>query len=202
MILNELINAFINIAIFTSIPLICWLITASKEQNFFSWIGLKKPVIKNKNKFYILCIGFVFVFAIASFIIDSSIPASVQLASQRFAGKRWSTFIPAIIFSFLKTGLAEEIFFRGFLGKRISKRFSFLIGNLVQAILFGFLHGVMLISVVGMSKAIAIIVFTGVVGWTCGYINEKLSDGSILPSWILHGIANLTSAIIDMFSLI
>lgn len=35
-----------------------------------------------------------------------------------------------------------------------------------------------------------------------GWINEKQSDGSIVPSWLLHGLANLIASIIAMFNLL
>ena len=35
-----------------------------------------------------------------------------------------------------------------------------------------------------------------------GYINEKKANGSIIPSFVIHMIANLVSSIISLFSLI
>ena len=34
------------------------------------------------------------------------------------------------------------------------------------------------------------------------YINEKKANGSIIPSFVIHMIANLVSSIISLFSLI
>ena len=41
----------------------------------------------------------------------------------------------------IQTGLSEEILFRGFLGKRLIAKFGFAVGNVVQGLLFGTLHG-------------------------------------------------------------
>jgi len=35
-----------------------------------------------------------------------------------------------------------------------------------------------------------------------GYINEKKADGSILPSWSIHAIANIFSGVCSAFLLI
>ena len=50
MILNELVGAVVQVLLFTLIPFIVWLIFARKKENFFSWIGLKKPVCDNVLK--------------------------------------------------------------------------------------------------------------------------------------------------------
>ena len=31
-----------------------------------------------------------------------------------------------------------------------------------------------------------------------GYMNEELAQGSIIPSWLMHGISNLLSALVVM----
>lgn len=111
--------------------------------------------------------------------------------------------IPAIvIYAAFNTAFPEEILFRGFLLKRMANKFDFNIANLTQALLFGLLHGVMFFSLVGVIKAILIIFFTGAIAWFMGFINEKKSDGSIIPSWIIHTIANLFSGICAAFSII
>ncbi len=64
------------------------------------------------------------------------------------------------------------------------------------------MHGVMVISMAGIIGTIIIIVFTGVVGWLMGWINEKLSKGSIISSWLLHSCVNILASVVAMFNLI
>ena len=137
-----------------------------------------------------------------SFLLDLILPETVRLSSILFSGKGLSAFPSILIFSFIKTGLSEEIFFRGFLGKRISNNLGFTMGNSIQALVFGCLHGVTLFNIVGVPISIVVILFTGLIGWLMGYINEKQSGGSIIPSWCLHGIANTLSGLFDDFCLI
>ena len=86
--------------------------------------------------------------------------------------------------------------------KRLSNKFGFKVGNLIQSILFGIIHGIMFFQLVGGVKAVLIILFTGAVGYAMGVINEKKSNGSILPSWSIHAMSNIFSSLISMFSLI
>lgn len=199
MIIKEFVESVINATIFSIIPIICWFITEKKRNSFLSWIGIYKPIIKHKKIFILCFIIFLIFFTLGSLIIDNIIPDTAQLTAQKFKGKGINALIPAIIFSFFKTGFTEELFFRGFLGKRLSKLFGFVIGNIIQAAIFGYLHGAMLLSQFGFIKAFIVFLFTSLIGWSCGYIDEKLANGSIIPSWILHGIANMSSSLIDMF---
>lgn len=87
----------------------------------------------------------------------------------------------------------KNFFFRGYLLKRLLIIVGFNWANLIQAILFGFLHGVMFFAVVGILKTFLICLFTSAIAWFMGYINEKEANGSIIPSWIIHAIANIFS---------
>jgi membrane protease YdiL (CAAX protease family) len=173
-----------------------------KNISFANWIGLKSITISNKATFLCLCACTIVLFAPTSIILDWLLLDNVQLASSRFYGAGAVAIIPIIIFAFIKTGLSEEIFFRGFLCKRLSARLGFSAGNSLQALIFGFLHGATLFSSSGIVISITIVLFTGGIGWIMGYINEKLSNGSIVPSWCLHGVANVLSGLIDACSFI
>jgi len=201
-ILNSLISAFIQVVLVSIIPLVWWLVTARKKVSFFSWIGLKAPVIRNKKKYAFVFIGALILFTGLSLYLIPLVSKSTELATSQFLGQGFSALVPALIYAFLQTGLSEELFFRGFLGKRFINKFGFSIGNAIQATLFGLLHGTMLIASIGITKSIIVILFTGCIGWFMGYINEKESGGSILSSWCMHGIANTIAAIIVMFNLI
>ena len=201
-ILNSLISAFIQVVLVSVIPLVWWLVTARKKVSFFSWIGLKAPVIRNKKKYAFIFIGALILFTGLSLYLIPLVSKSTELATSQFLGQGSSALVPALIYAFLQTGLSEELFFRGFLGKRFIHKFGFSIGNAIQATLFGLLHGTILIASIGITKAIIVILFTGCIGWLMGYINEKESGGSILSSWCMHGIANTIAAIIVMFNLI
>lgn len=161
----------------------------------------KKPIISQRKKFIIL-IGLTLVVAASmSIVLDPILPNDVQLANERFGGHGVKALAPAIIFAFFATALPEEILFRGFIGRRLSRKLGFLTGNTIQAIVFGLLHGAVLFPTLGLAIPLLIITFTGTLGWLMGYINEK-ADGSIIPSWCIHGISNVYASVIIMFELL
>lgn len=200
--INALISAIFQVIVMAIIPFIWWSITARKKISFFRWIGLEKPIIQNKKKYTIVFGGAVVLFSTMSFAMVPMISNGQNLATSRFSNQGIGALIPALIYAFIQTGLSEEIFFRGFLGKRLIKQFGFNLGNLLQAILFGALHGFMLFSSVTIGMTIVISIFTGLIGWLMGYINEKESNGSIISSWCMHGVANFISSLVAMFGLI
>lgn len=103
-----------------------------------------------------------------------------------------------LITALVKTSLTEEIFFRGFIGKRLINGLGFDRGNLIQAVIFGMLHVVLFFSQLQDSPMaiILIFLFSSLMGWLIGYANEKKSNGSIITGWICHGMGNLVSYIV------
>ena len=199
LIISKLISSVIQIILFTIIPFIWWLITARKECSFLKWIGLKKAeVSKNKTMLWIVCISAAFLILSVVILIFLK---GVETATSDFSSLGMSAIPAILIYAIFNTALPEEILFRGFLLKRISNRFGFNAGNAIQALLFGLMHGIMFISSVGVLLAIIVVLFTGAIGWFMGYTNEKKADGSILPSWCIHAIANIFSGICSAFSL-
>jgi membrane protease YdiL (CAAX protease family) len=135
-----------------------------------------------------------------SLVLGLLLPTDIQLASERFNGLGFKALVPAIIFSVFATALPEEIFFRGFLGKRLSAKLGFVAGNFIQAIIFGLLHGATLFASFGIGIPLVIIAFTGTLGFLIGCVNEK-ADGSILPSIFIHSVSNIYASVIVMFNL-
>ena len=116
---------------------------------------------------------------LAYFIVPLFIRVEENATSQ-FNGKGIKALPSALIYAYIQTGLSEEIMFRGFLGKRFIEKFKFSLGNLMQAFLFGLMHGILMFQVTGMLGAIVLALLTGTIGWFEGYLNEKQSGGSIL----------------------
>ncbi|GIN94948.1 CAAX amino protease [Siminovitchia terrae] len=197
-----LISAFLQLFIFTSVPFLWWLIVNKRRQPFFVWIGLKKPMIDDKKQWWITFAATLLLLCGPLFFILTTRVDTMAVAASQFAGLGAKAIIPAFIFSYLQTGLSEEILFRGFLGKRCIHAFGFAIGNFIQATCFGLVHGLMFLFLTDIAGTIVIIFVTGTAGWLMGWINEKLSKGSIVSSWLLHGSTNMISCILMMFSLI
>ena len=56
------------------------------------------------------------------------------MATAQFSGQGMAALIPCFIYDFLQTGFSEELFFRGFLTKRLIHKIGFKIGNLIQGL--------------------------------------------------------------------
>lgn len=198
LLIQTLINSVIQIVLFSLIPFIWWLITARKKMNFFEWIGLKKIKDAKENKTVLWIIGAIVAFLALSVFMLMAV-RGMETAASEFAGLGFGAVPAILVYAIIKTALPEEIVFRGFILKRVSKKFGFAAGNLVQSILFGLMHGVMFFSAAGLVKALLITVFTGSIGWLMGYINEKKAGGSIIPSWCIHAVANIFSGVCSAF---
>lgn len=201
MLVSKIISSIIEIILISFLPFIWWLISAKKKESFFYWIGLKKIDNKNKKSTFINTILISLVFMTVS-ILTLYLIKDIETATSEFKGLGISALLPALIYAIFNTSLPEEIFFRGFLLKRLQNKFGYNIANVIQSIIFGLLHGIMFFSLVGVVKAIIIILFTGIVAYAMGYVNEKKSNGSILPSWFIHALSNIFASIIAMFSII
>lgn len=202
MTINLLISAIFQVLLFSVIPFVWWLVTARKETKFLTWLGIKKIKIKN-NKTYMFSFLFVtFILLIPGYLAVTLFIDESAMATSQFLGKGISAFIPVLIYAFVQTGLSEEILFRGFLTKRLINKFGFQLGNSIQGFLFGLLHGALFMTLLNPLQLIIIILITGVAGYLLGWINEKQSNGSIISSWLIHGIVNTISSTWALFNLI
>ncbi|WP_212692748.1 CPBP family intramembrane glutamic endopeptidase [Vallitalea guaymasensis] len=199
---NRLISAIVQVIIFSIIPFIWWIISDRKNSTFLHWLGFRKVMVKDYKKYILSIFGMLLLSIITVFYIIPLYIDTSNNATSQFASKGFSVLIPVIIYSFIQTGLSEEIFFRGFLAKRLINKFGFRIGNIVQGLLFGLMHGIFFFWIAGVIGTIIIIVLTGMSGWVSGWINEKQSGGSIISSWVLHGLGNFTASIAVMFNII
>ncbi len=197
--IGKIVSSIFQIVIFAIIPFVWWLITARKQQKFIEWIGLKKMEGGKKTLTSIIIVSVAFIF-LGVFILY--IISGIETATSEFKGLGMKAVPAIIIYAAFNTALPEELLFRGFLLKRMSNKFGFNMANVIQALLFGLLHGAMFFTLVGLVKATLTVAFTTVIAWFMGYINEKISGGSIIPSWIVHAISNLFSGLCAAFLLI
>ncbi len=197
--INKVISSILQIILFAIIPFIWWCITARKQQSFTKWIGLKKIEGGKKTVIATILVSVAF---LASGVLTLYVVRGMETATSEFTGLGAAALPAIVVYAAFNTSFPEEILFRGFLLKRLSNKFGFNVANFIQAFLFGLLHGVMFFTLAGAVKAVLIIVFTGAIAWFMGYVNEKCSNGSIIPSWIIHTVSNLFSGICAAFLII
>ncbi|MCQ2529151.1 MAG: CPBP family intramembrane metalloprotease [Saccharofermentans sp.] len=191
--ISELVGAVGQVVLFALIPFIWWLITARKKENFFKWIGLKK--VKSNGgllKAVVIAVIALIVYGFMTNFLANKFAGDVTTAGSGFAGKGMAGIPLAFVYGLIRTGLSEEILFRGFILKRISGKFGFMAGNVIQAIAFGLVHGVPFGAAThNVGVTVALTILPAIVGFILGWVNEKKASGSIVPSWMLHGITNV-----------
>jgi uncharacterized protein len=204
MLLQTALNTALQLGAVLLLSVLVWLIVARRRTRFVEWIGL--VAAPRRALLYGLALG---VLTAATVLM---VPAARELAGsansvpgQALAhGATPAAIVSLLILALIKTALAEEILFRGLLGKRLIARFGFMVGNSVQAALFGAIHLVVLLSpAASMGLGIFTVAVTTALGFANGWLNERFGSGSILPGWAAHGSANLltylaVAAMLDM----
>jgi len=202
LLVQTIIDTVIQIILFSAIPLFWWLFSARKKERFLLWIGLTKPKFNSRIKSIVVSLISFFLLLSSGLFLLYSFEDKSLLANAKYAGLGISGVPPILIYSVFQTGLCEEILFRGFLNKRFSIKFGNIFGNIAQATLFGLLHGVLLFGNISAITVIIAIIFSSIAGWFMGYLNENLGNGSIIPSWIIHSLINISSSFMFLFGVI
>ena len=199
--LSELIGSVMQVLLFALVPLIVWFATARGKESFFTWIGLKKPVCGKVVKAVLLTLAAALAYIGALTLCVKLLPEGVTTAGSQFAGQGLAALPSAFFYSVLRTALAEELLFRGFILKRTQDRFGFMAGNSVQALLFGLMHGIPFGFVTHNAAAFLLLtLIPGLFGWYQGWLNEKQCGGSIVPGWLVHSCLNLLTAVSGILS--
>ena len=197
--MSKLMSGIMELLIVSVIPFITWLIWSRKKVGFFDWIGLKKVESQKKRQLLLTILGISLLFLLFSIVVFSWFDSS-QTATADFSGKGIGALPTILAIAILGTALPEEIFFRGFLLKRLQGKLGFLGANLVQSLLFGLMHALMFIQQTDVLIAMVIFAYTSLIAFVLGAINEQKANGSILSSVFIHALANTVVGLLFAFS--
>lgn len=196
LVINQLISACLQLGLVILLALIWYLISQHKFKGFFSWLGLKsskslpwKPMLGIFLAYFLLAFPPYLWFYQTGNLQLSDFRAQVfhQL------GWSWQTVLVILVWSVFQTSFSEEIFFRGFLGKRLMARLGFVKGNSLQALLFGSLHTLALAKY-NLLAAFLVFLLTAGVAYALGWLMAKKADGSIIYGWLIHALTNFFSS--------
>lgn len=197
MIIDTVVSTIIQLCIFALIPFVVYLIGYRQIKGFFEYVGIKKTT--KRAVLYSLLVFAIFV-PVASIFYFSPDLREVTSAGNtvtgqlRTAGLSLSTLLQLLVIAIFKTSLTEEIFFRGFIAKRLIGWLGFHWGNPLQALIFGAIHLVVFIAQpFSILLAVAIVFLPTLGGWIAGYLMERVGNGSIVPAWMLHALINLVA---------
>lgn len=202
--LTEFISALMQLVLFACIPFVVYLIRTKSVKGFSRYIGLTKST----KKANLLALGVVVILITPMLLLMYFDPAfkAVLLDPTSVTGKiramgfSVETIGVILIAAVFKTSLTEEIFFRGFVAKRLIAISNFQLGNTIQAVIFGAIHTLFFMKITDHFLFLFIIFLFPAIGAYCkGYLNEKLANGSIIPGWIAHATGNLCAYSIVAF---
>ena len=194
---------------FLLIPVIWWHIFYRKKQSLNEFIGLTSPKL---NSIWLL-LGFVviyFIFLQIDFVtffeklsgtdavvmdeIMVELSGNEAMQTNTFVGIGFAALLPAFFHTFIANGLCEEVFFRGFVLKRFQKLLGTWAAIIIAGALFSILHNVMFLIVgieISFLHHLGMFVAITIGGILFGVLNEIVFNGkSVLPSVLLHGLAN------------
>lgn len=197
--LNEILATFFQVLVVVLIPFLFYVVKYKTINGFFNYIGLKVTTKKAVVLSFLAMLAMLastLGIALLNRDIKEALTSQYAVAGKlKQMGLQPLSLTLLLIIALFRTSLAEEIFMRGFIAKRLINRMGFQWGNFVQALLFGLLH-LIIMFMLSRLKAFSLIysfVVPGVAGYIIGYINEKAGKGSIIPGWIAHGTANVIS---------
>lgn len=202
---NEVISAILQLLAFSFVPFIFFLFSKERPEGFLRYIGLFKAPL-NSIILVMLAGGLIGAAGILVSFISSSFREALHSPASVTGKMRAMGFSPVsvsilLITALIKTSLSEEIFFRGFIAKRLIKKFGYKTGNFSQSVIFGVIHLLLFyfIAKSGIAVTVFIFLFSSAAGYVIGFIKEKYANGSIIPGWIAHGLGNTISYFIIAF---
>lgn len=196
--LTQLIQFFMQLVLFTAIPLIWYLVTKKKDsESFIRYVGLQEVPLGAYGSAFLIT-GAAYIFTLAYFVI-LRLGGGMETVPLReaYGASPPFTFVLTVLWAGLRAGICEELLFRGFIGKRLIRRLGFGLGNVLQAVLFmvpyliSYGFAPTFESIGGMLNA-------GVMGYAFGYIMHKKADGSILPSMVVHILVDVAAVPISL----
>lgn len=194
--IDTILSVVQQVAIFFLIPLVVYVIKRPKPLSFWQYIGLT-PSNRKANLLALALSLFLATFMLILTSTNAAIadimtnPKSVT-GAMRQLGFGAEAVLTIGLVAIFKTAFAEEVFFRGFLAKRLIAITNFWTGNVIQAVLFGAIHSLLFATMTTNFWFLALIFIVPTLGALVKtYLNEKLADGSIVPGWIAHASGNV-----------
>jgi membrane protease YdiL (CAAX protease family) len=182
-----------------SIPAIGYYFFQKRKGKTTEEIGKDLGLVLPEIKYFVVAIIIAIVAMGLTYLMRSFVPREIlndkHLTSNIYSA--WHLSLVSVLLAFLReivyTAFGEELFFRGFLGHLLFKRFGFGIGNIIQAILFLLPH----ILLLAVSTSLApILVFIVIFGWLNGWLRNQ--SQSILPGILTHALVNAFAAALVM----
>ena len=196
--INEILNAVFQVLVISLIPFLVYLVGARRARGFFDYVGLKRSTAKANGLAVLVALVFLIPPLALWFLSDQfrqiMTDPTTTTGKFRAMGLGVDAVLMLLVAAVFKTALSEELFFRGFVAKRLMALLGYSWGNITQAAIFGITHVLIFLMITTQLLFLTfMLVFVSLGAYLSAYLNEKHAAGSIVPSWISHGLANAIS---------
>lgn len=200
MLAQELSDTAVQICVTLAFALVAFVFFGRKRGGFLKATGL---ILPTAHSLRIALVHALFVIPFTLFVFRITPVGDLALSNSTVAsrimeyGFSVEAALVVLVVALFKTALSEEIIFRGVIAKILIAKIGLLSGNILHAVGFGVLHITLFMLFAGGQLqlwAIALIFSLTTFGsWILAHLNESVGNGSIVPSWILHGLTNVAA---------
>lgn len=195
--INQLLSAVLQVIVLTAVPFLWYLAANRRAAGFLRWIGLYRAGRFPVKWVSAILAGFLPAAALSLWLYHTGNLTYSGFTLDAYRAYGWSplTIGTILVWAVVQTSLSEEIFFRGFLAKRLARVFGTRPGCAVQGLLFGSLH-LPAVWGRGLLPAAAVVGSTGGIGFALAWLSQEKAEGSILCGWMIHAAVNIISPVV------
>ena len=192
--IDGLIGTILQVAVVLILCLVAWLIFGRRKASFRIWIGLTAASALLLATCLLAGAAGAWLLLQAPGVAALASGPGTVIAGSMPNGVTSGSLLVLVVSAVFKTAFAEELLFRGLIGKRLYGLMGFWPGNLAQALLFGAVHlPLLMLPEAPRPTVLLLIGFVTLLAMVSGWLNERRAGGSILPGFALHAAGNLTT---------
>jgi len=196
-ILSATLSAVLQLLVFAAPPFLVYVIRRRTTRGFPVYVGLFRPVRRSLRPAVVAAAAIVPLLLLMEYLPglrEAALGPGTVAGNLRALGPSSAAVYSLLLGAWVQTLLSEELLFRGFIGRRLVAWWGFQWGNVLQALLFGSVHVALLLPAGGaaLSPVVYVPAFAipAAYGWILGWLKERGGNGSVLPCWCVHGLAN------------
>jgi membrane protease YdiL (CAAX protease family) len=159
-------------------------------------LGLVKPLLLAWG-YPLLALGTIFPFAVGlvpAYFVAKLMGGPNEAVANLYQNMTWQLAVPFILFIAIVPGITEELFFRGYMQRRLLQRWPAWVAILVTSILFAIMH----LDPRQITYVFPIGLWLGVVAWRTGSVwPGMLCHAFLNGAWNIFQISNLLKALPD-----
>lgn len=188
------VSAIVNVVALAALPLFVYaLVQRVRHRRTFGESARRAGLAAGDRRSLAIggALALVGVLALALFPPPLDVMVREGSPQKAFAGVGLWTALPmALVYGFVKTGIPEEILFRGLIGGSLARRLPAVWANVGQALVFLIPH-LLVLRVMPELWPLLFVVFFGalLVGWL------RIRSGSVVAPCLVHGALNVATCL-------